>query len=196
MIRRGLSGHCELYDLFGIDRATVTQRAGVAARRGARIEKSTRIDVYPAEAYRFWRKLENLPLFLRHLESVQPLDERRSRWQAKAILGSSVQWDAEIINERENELIAWRSLPGSDIETAGSVHFERTSDGAGTLVNVSLKYNPAGGKLGIALAELFAEDADSKIEADLRELKQLLETGAPAAPLAGGLGSSSAAPVS
>lgn len=145
--------------------------------RDYHIEKSITINETPEGLYKFWRDLENLPRFIENLESVTPLDERRSHWVVKGPANSTVEWDAEIFNEKENELIAWRSLSGSEVTNAGSVHFEPAPDGRGTKLSVTVNYNPPGGKAGVFLAKLFGEEPGQLIDLNLRRLKRLVETG-------------------
>jgi uncharacterized membrane protein len=121
--------------------------------------------------------LTNLPRFMSHLERVEPLDERRSRWTARAPAGMRVQWEAETVEERPNELLAWRSLPGADIDNTGRVTFRANPGGRGTRLKVQLRYVPPGGRLGAAVARLFGEEPEQQIHDDLRLLKQVLETG-------------------
>jgi uncharacterized membrane protein len=168
LVYRGLTGRCEMYAALGIDTSD-------EERRGIRIEKTIIIRRSPAELYQFWHKLENLPKFMRHLESVRNLGLGRSHWVAKAPIGT-VEWDAEIINERENELIAWQSLEGATIPNAGSVWF--TPVQGGTEVKVSLDYNPPAGKLGAVVAKWLGEEPEVQIEDDLRRFKQVMENGA------------------
>jgi uncharacterized membrane protein len=125
--------------------------------------------------YRFWRNFENLPRFMDHLEAVTVIDETRSHWVAKAPVGTRVEWDAVIHNEIEEELIAWRSLPGSDVSNAGSVHFSPVGDGNRTEVSVVLSYEPPAGKVGAAVAKLLGEEPATQVEDDLRRFKQVLE---------------------
>ncbi len=129
------------------------------------------------EVYRFWRNFENLPRFMSHLESVKSTGDRWSEWTARAPLGASVSWRAEITDERENQYIVWRSLPGSDIENTGSVQFREAPGDRGTEVTIALEYNPPAGKAGHALANLFGEAPDQQVREDLRHFKQLIETG-------------------
>jgi uncharacterized membrane protein len=145
--------------------------------RGIAHVKSTTINRPPEEVYHFWRNFENLPRFMTHLESVHVMDERRSHWVAKAPVGTTVQWDAEITEDRPNELIAWRSLEGADVENSGSVRFATAPGGRGTEVKVSLLYNPPGGSLGAGIAKLFGEEPEQQIKGDLHRLKQVMETG-------------------
>lgn len=184
MIYRGATGHCDLYSAAGINTAgtgggSTNPVISVPADRGTKVEKSVTINKSPAELYAFWRNFENLPRFMNHLESVKTLGGDRSHWVAKAPAGTSVEWDAEIYNEKENELIAWRSLEGADVDNAGSVHFEPAAGGGGTTVRVSLKYDPPGGVIGAAVARLFGENPEQQIDEDLRRFKQLMETGEP-----------------
>jgi len=132
----------------------------------------------PADVvYRFWHNLENLPRFMSHLESVTITGGRRSRWRAKAPAGLIVEWDAEITHDQINERIAWRSLAGADVENEGTVRFVPAPGDRGTEVHVQLKYHPPGGAVGRAIAKLFGQAPEQKVRADLRKLKQVLETG-------------------
>jgi uncharacterized membrane protein len=130
-----------------------------------------------SEVYAFWRDFENLPRFMRHLQSVQMLDERRSHWTALAPAGQTVEWDAETTEDRPDELIAWRSLPGADVYNAGTVRFQPAPGGRGTEVRVTLEYDPPMGKLGSKVAMLFREEPGQQVQDDLRHFKQVMETG-------------------
>jgi uncharacterized membrane protein len=139
--------------------------------------KTVTINRPPEELYEFWHNFENLPRFMSHLESVRVLDEKRSHWVAKAPLGTTVEWDAEIIEDRPNEFIAWRSLEGADVDNSGSVRFNRAPADRGTEVRVELEYNPPGGALGAGVAKILGEAPEQQIKDDLYRFKQLTETG-------------------
>jgi uncharacterized membrane protein len=159
--------------------------ASVAGGDGIKVEKTVVIDRSPEDVWSFWRDFENLPRFMEHLESVHVLDDRRSHWVARGPAGSHVEWDAEIHNEIPGQLIAWRSLPGADVDNAGSVHFAPAYGGRGTQVRVVLSYEPPVGRLGAAVATLFGEEPGQQVEDDLRRLKQVLEAADVAATGAG-----------
>jgi uncharacterized membrane protein len=152
-------------------------RRSLPRDRSIRVQKSITVNRSPEELYRFWRNFENLPRFMSHLESVQVTGEKRSHWRAKAPIGMRVEWDAEIINDRPNELIAWRSIEGADVDNAGSVHFKRAPGGRGTEVRVEMQYIPPGGVIGAAIAKLFGEEPGQQVSEDLRRFKQLMEAG-------------------
>jgi uncharacterized membrane protein len=182
LVQRGYSGHCNVYEAIGYNSSgdadlRNSENVSVPAGRGIRVEKAVTINRTPEELYRFWRNFENLPRFMNHLESVRVTGEKSSHWVAKAPAGSSVEWDAEVYNEKENELIAWRTLENADVASAGSVHFEQTAGARGTVVRVVLKYDPPAGKLGAFVARLFGENPEQQIDEDLRRFKQLIETG-------------------
>jgi uncharacterized membrane protein len=174
---RGVTGHCDVYGALKINTAGRGPRASVQHGEGVKVEKSVTINKSPEELYRFWRNFENLPRFMKHLEAVKVLDDKRSHWTAKAPLGTTAEWDAEIINEKEHELIAWRSVEGSSIPNAGSVRFERKPGATETVVRVAVNYEPPGGTVGVALAKLFGEEPEQQIEEDLRRFKQVMEAG-------------------
>jgi len=156
----------------------LSRSSDVTTDRGAvRVTQSVVINRSPEELYRFWRDFQNLPRFMKHLESVEQTDERRSHWVAKAPAGATVEWDAEIVTDQPNEVIAWRSLEGADVENAGSVRFESLPAGRGTLVKVQLQYFPPAGAIGASLAKLFGEEPEWQIKDDLRRFKQVIEAG-------------------
>jgi uncharacterized membrane protein len=155
-------------------------------QRGVRVEQATTINRSIDDVYRFWRNFENFPRFMRHLESVQQVSGTTSRWRAKGPAGMSVQWEAEMIEEREHERIAWRSLEGADVPNSGSVRFQRAPGARGTEIRVQLQYSPPAGAFGQRIAWLFGEEPSQQIHEDLHRAKQLLETGE--IPLSDGFG--------
>src|SRR5262245_47565815 len=146
----------------------------VPSGKGLKVEKSITINAPPSEVYAFWRRLENLPRFMHHIEAITERDNRRSHWVVKSPTGR-VHWDAEIIEDRPDEMISWRTLPDSDVDNAGSVWFTPTQNGGATVIKISLKYLPPAGKAGAMVARLFGRDADSEIEEDLNRLRDLME---------------------
>ncbi|HEX2670642.1 MAG TPA: SRPBCC family protein [Polyangiaceae bacterium] len=131
----------------------------------------------PSEVYEFWRDLSNLPRFMAHLDSVEVL-ARTSKWRAKGPLGTSITWDAEIVQDLPGESLAWRSVEGStQVPNRGVVRFNPAPGNRGTEVQVELKYEPPAGAVGAAFAKLFGEEPSQQIAGDLRRLKQVLETG-------------------
>lgn len=173
MIYRGVTGHCVFYQMLGINRSDVNGHEGI------RVERAVTVNRPREELYQIWRDLENLPHFMEHLESVKvdEMDSGRSHWVAKGPLDRRVTWQAEIIEERENELLVWKSRPGSTIESLGRVEFLDVPGGRGTIVRVSMEYNPPGGSLGAAFAKLFGEEPNQQINEDLRHFKQIMEAG-------------------
>jgi uncharacterized membrane protein len=144
-----------------------------------RIRVVRSISVYkPVEnVYRFWRNFENFPRFMSHVEEVRTQGDRRSHWKAKAPLGRTVEWDADITEDRPNERISWRSAPGSEIENAGSVSFRMAPGDRGTIVHVELGYDPPGGVVGATIAKLFGREPGQQVDQDLRRFKAVREVG-------------------
>jgi uncharacterized membrane protein len=160
---------------YAIAKTLINGQSEVA--RDVHIETSITVNKSAEEIYSFWRDFKNLPLFMKNLESVTEIDRWNSHWVAKGLGGAKVEWDAEIYNEKENELISWRSLENADVVNAGSVRFERAPFGHGTYVRVTINYNPPAGRLGATLAQLLGAEPAQLIKADLRLLKQFLEAG-------------------
>jgi uncharacterized membrane protein len=174
---RGFTGHCPVYSSFNVN----TKRTGADTRTelrdegGTRVFEAVEIGRPVGELYQFWRRFENLPRFMTNLESVTESEPGRSHWVAKGPAGKTVEWDAEIINEVENRLIGWRSLPGAEVVTAGSVTFRPIRNGRSTRLSVHLQYAPPAGHLGSWVATVLGQDPARMIREDLHRLKQLLE---------------------
>ncbi len=151
--------------------------ASVAHREGEKSVHVVTVNKPADELYRYWRDFANLPDFMQHLAAVQDLGEGRSHWRAKAPLGQTVEWDATIINEIEDALIAWQSVEGAQISNAGSVRFRPAPGDHGTEVRVTLSYAPPAGKMGVAIAKILGEEPGRQVADDLRRFKQLMEAG-------------------
>ena len=143
------------------------------------IDRSITVGRPRAEVYQFWRAFENFPRFMQHLKSVRAADERgmRSHWVAKAPLDKDVEWDSEITADRPNEMIAWRSLPGSQIQNSGTVQFKDAPGNRGTEIYVTLEYDPPGGNAAALVARMLGEEPEKQIHDDLRRFKQIMEVG-------------------
>ena len=180
LVYRGVSGHCHMYEALGVNTAE-DEQAGAQPEdyfeRGIHVEESMTIERTPWDLYSFWRNFENLAQFMKHVESVKVLDDKRSHWVVRAPAGTTVEWDAEIINEEPNSLIAWRSLGNANVDNAGSVRFVPGPEGRGTEVRVVIDYIPPAGRLGKWVAALFGKNPESQIREDLRRFKRLMETG-------------------
>lgn len=144
---------------------------------GIRVDHSVSIYRPVDEVYRFFREFKDLGRVLTHVNAVRETDDKHSHWFVKGPGGMELEWDAEIIEGRPNELISWRSIGSPDVESTGSVRFERAPGERGTFVRVSLNYLPPAGALGAAVARLFGEEPEMQIKEDLRRLKQILEAG-------------------
>lgn len=150
-------------------------RQQLGGASGIHVEQATTVNRPLAEVFRFWRNFENFPTFMKHLHSVSQREAGISHWVARGPAGLHVEWDARIINEIDGRLIAWQSLEGSTVSTAGSVNFRETPRGCE--VRVNLQYKPPAGKIGAAFAWLFGREPSIQIRDDLRRFKQLIETG-------------------
>ena len=157
---------------------TTPHRAGpsVKSGEGIKIEKAVTINRPLPEVFAFWRNLENLPQFLNHLKSVNRTSEATSHWVAQSEKGRTLEWDAEIIDEKPDELIAWQSLPQGDLKSAGSIRFKPAPRGRGAVVKIALEYAP-GEDGGRKFSRVFGRRAGREIARDLFHVKSLLETG-------------------
>ncbi|MHC5743969.1 MAG: SRPBCC family protein [Nostoc sp.] len=163
----------------GATKQSTIQKAqeAIGINQPIKVEKTVTINKSAEELYRFWHNFENLPTFMKHLKSVKVYNEKRSHWIANAPLGNSVEWDADILEDRENEFISWASVEGADIDNSGFVRFKKAPGDRGTEVKVVLEYNPPGGALTATLAKLFGEEPEQQIGDELRRFKMLMEAG-------------------
>jgi len=166
LLNRGVSGHCELYSQIG---KNTTDPVNI------NIKSSFTVDKPRNEVYDFWRKLDNLPLFMNHLERVDVIDKQRSHWVLKLPANvASVSWDAEIVHDIPDEVIGWSSLPDSIIDNAGKVRFRDTADG-GTLIDVVITYQPPAGGFGASLAHVLNPLFKSMVDKDVQNFKQYMD---------------------
>jgi uncharacterized membrane protein len=180
LVHRSATGYCHAYGALGIDTYQKTPaRPEDYYERGVHVEQSYMIQKPVEVVYAFWRDFANLPSFMDHLENVEVLSSTRSRWTAKAPLLGQVSWEAEIIHDQPNELIAWKSVENSTVANAGTVTFKNKDvDGQPqTEVKVVLDYIPPAGIIGKSIAQLFGEEPSQSIREDLRKLKMKLEAG-------------------
>jgi len=153
-------------------------RPSVRSGQGCKVETSVTIQRRPEELFSFWRDFRNLPRVMEHVERVDVIDDRRSKWHVRRPDGKKLlEWEAEIINEHPNELIAWRTLEGSDVRHAGTIRFAPAPGARGTEVKLAVEYEIAGGAFTRSIAKLFRRAPDQQIREDLRHFKQIMESG-------------------
>ncbi|HEY9726127.1 MAG TPA: SRPBCC family protein [Chroococcales cyanobacterium] len=165
LIYRGATAQTGIQDALGMNQSITVEKSVTISNKS------------PEELYHFWRNFENLPRFMKHVKHIQVIDNTRSHWIASAPMGASVEWDADIIKDEENRLIAWASVEGADIDNSGFVRFKPAPSGRGTEVKVAIEYNPPGGAVGDAIAKLFGEEPKQQIGDELSRFKMLMEAG-------------------
>lgn len=144
---------------------------------GRQVRGVTTILRSPEDLYQAWRELTDLPRFIDTLRSVTPIDERRSRWVANAPAGQSVEWEAEITGDTPGRSIAWRSVEGSKIKTAGVIEFTPLDHDRGTRVEVILEYVAPFGALGAAVGKVTGDDPRTQVRRSMHRFRQVMETG-------------------
>lgn len=178
LMYRGASGFCPINSVIG--RNTAEEKEG---DKSFEISKSVTINKPRSEVYQYWRKLENLPNFMYHLESVTQIDSKRSHWVAKiadnalAKAVGEIEWDAEIIEEAENDRLLWRSVPGASWDNAGEVRFVDAPGGRGTEVHTTIRYTPPAGDIGQVVAKVLNSSFKAMVKEDIRRFKRIMETG-------------------
>jgi uncharacterized membrane protein len=173
LLHRGASGRCEAYRLLKIDTAQPHARRGVADGKGIKIEAVTHVEKPSEEVFRCWRRLENLPRFMPHVLAVDESAEGISHWTVRGPFNRELQWDAEIIGEEPGKMLAWQTLPGAPVASAGSVWFE--PEGSGTRVKVSMQYDPPAGEAGAVVAAILGASPKRQVAEDLIRFKEMVE---------------------
>lgn len=170
LLYRGASGHCAVYESLGKTKG-VSHTSAINIRTGLIVNKPKE------EVYAFWRRLENLPLFMKHLASVTEIDTKHSHWEA-VVPGNigKVKWNAEIVKEEMNSLIGWQSIPNSMINNAGKVSFHDALGGEGTELEVVISYHPPAGEIGAGLAKVLTPVFEKMIRQDVMNFKDYIET--------------------
>jgi len=174
LIYRGVTGHCSVYQQLGVNTSEMEGEPAVV--NGVKLEESVTIHRPAQELYDVWTHWERLPDILPHIEHVKDLGNGRTRWTARGPLGATLSWEAEVINQDPGRMIAWQSLTGGDVDTAGSVHFNSTGQNT-TRMTVSMQYEPPGGRLTAVLAEFFGVGLDQRLRADMHRFKKTMESG-------------------
>src|SRR5262249_35459180 len=185
LMYRGFTGHCPAYHAMEINTASQDPERGIT------LEATITVNKPAAEVYRFLRQVQNHPRFMRHLESAVSTGEKRTHWAARGPVHIPLAWDAELVEERDNALLTWRSLPGADVDNSATVRLRELPNGRGTEVRLRLAYAPPGGVAGLALAKLFKTLTVRELREALRHFKHIIEAGEipttasqPAAPAA------------
>ena len=170
LLYRGASGNCPIYTSMG-------KTKGAAHTQAVNIRTTLMVNKPKAEVYAFWRKLENLPLFMKHLASVTEIDSKHSHWEA-SLPGNigKIKWNAEIVKEEEGSMIGWQSISNSMINNAGKVNFSDAQDGQGTELDVVISYHPPAGEIGSGVAKLLNPVFEKMIRQDVMNFKEYIET--------------------
>lgn len=170
LLWRGISGHSVTYRSLGLN--TVTPE-----KKEIEVEQAVTINRSPEAVYEFWRKLENLPTFMHYLEWVRPEPDGRSRWKAKIPGPLPLEWEARIVEDEPNRLIAWETEPDSMVDHRGVVQFKPAPGERGTELRVNLTYSPPGGVVGEGMGQLLNSVTAQQIKEEIRRCKRILETG-------------------
>lgn len=174
LLKRGFTGRCDAYEQLKIDTRHTPSRSGVESGNGRKLEHAVDIHCPAQQLYSFWRQFDQLPRILRHVETVEQIDGTHSHWVVRGPLGRQFEWDAEIINDHEGELIAWKSLSGSTVPNAGSVRFEDLGNRT-TRLRVTMEFDPPAGSLGLTVAQLLGASPQQDLEEDLAAFKDFAQ---------------------
>ena len=178
LVYRGVTGHCQAYCALNIDTSDKHQAAPTDhIHQGTLVKHSLTVNRPASDLYAYWRDVENSPRYMTNIQAVQKIDDKKSHWISSGPFGKTFSWDSEIITDQPDRLIAWKSLPGADVENAGSVHFEPATGGRGTVVTLEVNFEPPAGIVGLTVAKLLGESPSRHTLENLRQFKQLMETG-------------------
>ncbi|HSF10223.1 MAG TPA: SRPBCC family protein [Nitrospirales bacterium] len=177
LVIHGLTSHSRLYEAIGIDELHGSHIRH-PLNRTVHLRESITINRSQEDLYSFWRDFKNLPRFMQNIVAVQELDERHSRWQARGPFNKNFHWEAEILEERQNELIKWRTIEiHSNLEHEGVLSLRRAAGNRGTILSLDCRWTPPGGVFGATMAKLLPDDPARQVSEDLRRFRQLMEAG-------------------
>lgn len=170
LLYRGASGNCPMYSAIG-------KTKGVSHTQAINIRTQLVVNKPKDEVYAFWRKLENLPLFMKHIATVTEIDQKHSHWEA-VVPGNigKIKWNAEIVKEEPGYMIGWQSIPNATIHNAGKVVFHDAMGGQGTELDVVISYHPPAGELGSGLSKLLNPLFERIVREDVMNFKEYIET--------------------
>ena len=133
------------------------------------ITETVDVDVPVTTAYNQWTQFESFPKFMTGVEEVRQLDDKHLHWKVK-VAGASREYDAEITEQRPDQIIAWQS--SGDTDNSGSVEFEQIDD-VTTRINASIGYQTEGltEKIGDAL-----NAPERQLKNDLAKFKEFIES--------------------
>jgi uncharacterized membrane protein len=177
LVHRGATGHCMVYGALDVDTSGGRGRLAEDEEVGSSAMATLTVNRGPGEAYALWRDFRNAPRYMDRITEVEVVDDTHSRWTAAGPMGRHWRWDSEVTEDRPGELIAWESLPGSDLPNRGWVQFLPVDEGRRAEVRHFVEFDPPGGVIGDAVARIFREGVEELVKADLRRFRQLLETG-------------------
>jgi uncharacterized membrane protein len=166
LLYRALTGHCAIYSARSVHRW--------AAGTDIRVRTHVVVSRPREEVYAFWRRLENLPLFMKHLENIDELDARTSAWKLKIPGGmGDIRWEAKIVKEEKDTELSWHSVSGAAIHNTGKINFSDTP-GKGTRVDVMIAYGIPPGAIGERLAHLLTPAFGNKVEQDIHHFREYM----------------------
>ncbi|OYU81261.1 MAG: cyclase [Flavobacterium sp. BFFFF1] len=169
MLARGISGYCPLYQAVG--------KSGFLKTSNINIRTSMSIDKPVSEVYAFWRNLENLPRFMKHLETVKEINKTTSHWCVKVPGGiGHISWTANILMDEKDEMLSWKSVPGSTIDNGGKIVFTENGRG-GTDLDINISYHAPLGIAGDVAAKLLNGFFERMVHTDIENVKSYMESG-------------------
>jgi len=191
LLYRGITGYCVIYDKMGMStayeqpttgrliagRTANHKSSGAQSATGIHVHKAVTVNRPIEEVYDYWQNLDNLPNFMHHVQSVQRQGQSHSHWVVNVSPKLTLEWDAETTEARKNEVIGWRSLPGTTVENQGEVRFKPAPGQRGTEVHVTIAYQPPGGIIGETFARFIKGITEQQIKEDIRRFKHVLEAG-------------------
>jgi len=167
LLYRAVTGHCAIYSARSV--------RGLATGTDIRVRTHVVVSRPREEVYAFWRRLENLPLFMKHLENIDELDARTSAWKLKIPGGmGDIRWEAKIVKEEKDTALSWHSVSGAAIRNTGKINFSDTP-GKGTRVDVMIAYGIPPGAIGQRLARLLTPAFGNKVEQDIHHFREYME---------------------
>ena len=174
LLYRGATGYCHVLGALGLD--TANRDGGTAAPAAVEIQRSLTVQQPREEVYRRWRDPQSQTLVWSHFATITNATDQGAHWRVEGPLGRALEWDTQIVEERDGKLIRWRSTSG-DLPNEGTVEFRDAPGELGTEITLRVRFDPPAGRLGEAVARLLDDPPKLVLAKALRRFKSLVETG-------------------
>jgi len=178
LVSRGVGGPS------GMKQALTARRNGSGQREAERtaapetdVHRSITVGQSAADCYDAWRDPDTFSQVMGHVADVEAVDTDRSRWTVHGPYGQDASWETHVVESEPGELVRWETPTDAVLPNEGAVRFETAPGDRGTLVTLSVSFDPPGGTLGDRALQQLDIVPEKLAGQALGRFKSLVETG-------------------